>query len=681
MKTKLYPFLPFFFFCFYSIAQQKKPLTGKEPSWVTVNQYDYSASSLEHEAEDGYIDLVFEKQVSVKHQSAYCRKEMKVLTEAGIQNSSEISVNFDPAYQQLTFHTISIQRENSTINQLKTSNIKTIQQEKELDRFIYDGSLTAVLFLEDVRKGDIIKFSYTLKGANPVFKNKFTYAFDVGYSVPIVNLYYKLLVPNERVITIKNSGTPIVPVINKTPEETVYEWKTNNIKPLHVQDNIPSWYDPFAMVMISEYQNWKEVNDWAMELFPEIPVASDGLQKKIATLRTANSSPAQQVAAALRFVQDDIRYMGIEMGESSHKPSHPDKVFAQRFGDCKDKSYLLCTILHALGIEASPVFINTTYKKTITGWLPSPKIFDHVTVRVKLGGKYYWFDPTLSLQRGDIDHISYPDYQYGLVVEKETKDLSPIKVKEPGLVKIKEVFDIIDMSGKASFTVYTDYSGSFADDMRNSFSNSSRYEMQKTFREFYAAFYEEITADSLALSDDDNTGILTTKEYYTIDNLWKLKEGTRKAFFQPYVIDGLIKKPKEIKRTMPFHLAFPARYKESIEINLPEEWKVQESSDKIETESFFMKGKFSYAGNKVSIAYEYEALKDHVSPSEADKFIKSLRDKDENFNYFLSVGEKDSSVVQSSSPEKYKKNNNSIYSSLVALLLIGGLVWWSQRKR
>ena len=92
-----------------------------------------------------------------------------------------------------------------------------------------------------------------------------------------------------------------------------------------------------------------------------------------------------------------------------------------------------------------------------------------------------------------------------------------------------------------------------------------------------------------------------------------------------------------------------------------------------------MKGKFSYAGNKVLIAYEYEALQDHVPPGGAKELIEGLKSKDENFNYFLSDPENNNSFSTTSiaSPGK---SNNTIYSSLLALLLIGGIFWWRQKK-
>ena len=180
----------------------------------------------------------------------------------------------------------------------------------------------------------------------------------------------------------------------------------------------------------------KEVNDWAMQLFPFTNNLSQVLQKKADDIRTKFISPEKRILAALRFVQDDVRYMGIEMGENSHKPHPPEKVIVQRFGDCKDKSYLLCTLLRALGIEASPVLINSGYKKIISNWLPAATAFDHVTVKVKLNDNSFFFDPTIPYQRGSIADISYPDHQCGLAISDSTTDLTNIPIHEKGIVKV-----------------------------------------------------------------------------------------------------------------------------------------------------------------------------------------------------------------------------------------------------
>jgi transglutaminase-like putative cysteine protease len=660
----------------FKIFSQKKPSVAKEAEWITVTQYDYNKTKLDNQAEDGYVDLIYEEQVSVEQQSVYCRRATKILTEAGIQNSSQISVDFDPSYQRIIFHTIRIIRGNTVLNQLNLSKIKTIQQEKELDKFMYDGSLSSVLFLEDVRKGDIIDYSFTITGFNPIFKGKSACNFEVNFAVPIYNIYYKLLVPAGRTVNIKNNRTDIQSLIKTGKGQTEYEWKLTDVNAFHVQDNVPSWYDPYSSIMASEYQSWKEVNDWAMELFAIPQKISSSLQKKINEIKLRHTSAEEQTKEILRFVQDDIRYMGIEMGANSHKPNQPNKVFAQRFGDCKDKSYLLCTMLHYLGIECEPVLVSTDSKKALMNDLPSPKVFNHVTVRVKLKDGYHWFDPTISYQRGGINDISYPDYQCGLVIGKNTDALTTINLKEPGVVKIKEIFYVEKMFDSVKFLVTTTYSGSFADNTRSDFNSTSRYELLKNFRSYYVDYYKDIIADSLNYEDNENTGVFTTKEYYTIPNIWESKDGAKKVSFSPYVIDGIIKKPKETNRTMPYSLTFPAHYKEDVEIDLPEDWKGEESVTNLKNDGFALSANFSYNNKKFLLAYEYESLKDNVSGDETTNFLNDINQKEASFNYELTKNDK---PIIKNSETNHPGRNGYIIIQVVVLFLVVGTIWWKQR--
>jgi len=441
------------------VAQRAKPAKAASPNWITVNNYDYGASSLDKKAQDGYIDLVYEEQVNLNEQATYTRKAYKILSDAGVQENSELSISYDPSYSRIIFHSIKIIRGKETFNQLDLSKIKTIQQERELARHSYNGTLSAVIFLEDVRKGDIVEYSYTIQGFNPIFKGKYSGFLNTSYSVPIHNVFYKLLVPQGRNINIKNSQINIQPVVKNDNTNTSYEWKLTELQPVKTQDNIPTWYDLYSMIIVSEFNSWSEVSKWASELFQNNIHLSPALQKKINEIVASSPNDESKILTALRFVQDEVRYMGIEMGVNSHKPSDPSKIYSQRYGDCKDKSYLLCSMLTAMGIEAQPVLINTSYKKTIENWLPAPIDFDHVTTRVKLNGRYYWFDPTISYQRGRIDDISYPDYQVGLIIADTSSALTHIPLHDEGETRVKEIFDIPDTYGRAKLKVITEYTG------------------------------------------------------------------------------------------------------------------------------------------------------------------------------------------------------------------------------
>ena len=660
------------------MAQNNKPRVEKVPAWVTVNTPAYGGSGLEDQANDGYTDLLYDKQVSVASQATYFKRSIKILSESGVQNASEVSVSFDPSYSQLVFHSINIIRGKETINKLQPAKIKTIQQESELNRYLYNGSLSSVLFLEDVRKGDIIEYSYTINGFNPVFKGKYNDHMETSFGIPVYQLFYKIVIPKGRSLQVKNSNTDTKYTEQQTATETVYQWKVEKIPAVHVQDRLPGWYDPYSMIMVSEYKDWKEVNDWASQLFPFNDKPSAPLKKKIEEISKADTSLEKRILAALRFVQDDVRYLGIEMGDRSHKPHHPDQVYAQRFGDCKDKSYLLCTMLRALGVQADPVLINTPSKKTIATWLPSPGIFDHCTVHMRLANHDYWFDPTISYQRGKLKDISYPDYQYGLVISDSTKALTAIAPQHKnGLVDIKEEFTIPSMTGAARLLVKTTYSGVFADDTRSDFNSSSIYEIQKKFKTFYAGYFEKIKTDSITYTDDEQTGKFITKEYYTIDSFWSDELGSKKASFAPFVINSLLGRPSDKNRTMPFRIMYPANYQEELIINLPEDWDPSEMMEDVRCPAFVMQVHSKYADKQLRLKYEYESLKDYVSPEESTEFFKKYEEYQEGFSYALTKHDRD--AIVKTKPVKRTSSNTGFI--IIAVLLISGLIlWWTQRR-
>ena len=129
----------FFFFILLSCyltsdAQNSKHTIAKVPSWVTLTSPDYDNRKLEADAEDGYFDLAFEKQVSLTAHARYYKKVIKILSDAGVQNGSEISINFDPGYEHLILHSIHIIRDGVPIDKLQLSKFKVIQQEKDLER-------------------------------------------------------------------------------------------------------------------------------------------------------------------------------------------------------------------------------------------------------------------------------------------------------------------------------------------------------------------------------------------------------------------------------------------------------------------------------------------------------------------------------------------------------------------
>ena len=676
----IFSYLTVFLLSVHLLFAQRKFSTGREPAWTTHQTIDYSKRNLDKEAEDGSIDFDYEKQVSLAEKSVFIRRCYKVLSESGVQDNSQVTIEYDPSFQQLTIHTIQIIRNGQIINQLNPSNIKTIHQEADLNRYLYNGTLQEVLFVEDVRKNDVIEYSYSLKGFNPIFQNKYCDFLSTRFSAPCYNIYYKLMVPNDRTVTVKNKNETTAPLIQAAATQTTYEWKLADVAPIRLQDGYPGWLDPYPCVMVSEYKNWNEVSKWANSLFPRLVSVSGELQKKIEEIKSEHTLAEDRTAAALRFVQDDIRYMGLEMGVHSHLPVSPQKVMLRRFGDCKEKSYLLVQMLQNMGIEAQPVLINSYYTKAISDWLPSSSCFDHVTVRVKLDDGYHWFDPTISYQRGNLSGISYPDYKTGLIVSDTTTALTAISNQEKGDENIKELFTVAEMTGKAKLKVITIFSGANADEARESFNSSSLYEMQKTYQQFYQSFYTKLTADSLTYSDENDGRFLTT-EYYSIDSFWNIDKSKLQQYFQPFIISSLLKKPKERNRNIPFSILFPAKYHEEVIVDLPEDWDLKPIHMDVKNAAFTFKADCVVSDRKISLGYDFESLKDNVTPEESADYFTKLKQMDDQDGYSLTMNGNADKNDDDGAALFTAKHSHAGYVAVPIFLLIGIVVWLSQRKQ
>ena len=95
---------------------------------------------------------------------------------------------------------------------------------------------------------------------------------------------------------------------------------------------------------------------------------SKGLRLKPA----APDKIAESLARAFEFAARDVRYVSIQIGIGGYKPHTPSQVCSNRYGDCKDKAFLLSLLLRELGAEAYPALVNTKLRRRLDVFLPSP---------------------------------------------------------------------------------------------------------------------------------------------------------------------------------------------------------------------------------------------------------------------------------------------------------------------
>ncbi|HEV8631450.1 MAG TPA: DUF3857 domain-containing protein [Thermoanaerobaculia bacterium] len=174
----------------------------------------------------------------------------------------------------------------------------------------------------------------------------------------------------------------------------------------------------------------------------------------------ASGERETRIEAALRKLQRDVRYTGLELGAASLVPVSPAETLHRRFGDCKDQATLLVAALRAAGIPASVALLGTGPGPDVDTDLPGFAGFDHAIVYVP-GPPPLWIDPTDPDSR--LGELPEPDQgRLALVADAATTGLLRIPRNGADRNRMVETRAItLAEQGLGSAVETTEYFGSF----------------------------------------------------------------------------------------------------------------------------------------------------------------------------------------------------------------------------
>ena len=185
------------------------------PAWVQITDTSTPDKVPVEEIGSGNYYLLVDNQLKVgetRPQVRFTRLRQLVVNQRGLDKVSQIEVGFDPLYEYLTFHSMQIIRHSEVIDKLLDRDISLLKQEGRIEQGLYDGRLTAHVILDDVRVGDIIEYSYSIRGANPVYQNIFSFERSLQWSFPIHVQSLRVLwgKQNPLYVDVKNTQDTVI---------------------------------------------------------------------------------------------------------------------------------------------------------------------------------------------------------------------------------------------------------------------------------------------------------------------------------------------------------------------------------------------------------------------------------------------------------------------------------------
>jgi len=605
---------------------------GPTPAWVVLTMPGVSGANQISQGSDGVAYLLTDTQILAGEQErvTYHRLVSTALNASGVDSVANIEIPFDPSYQTLVLHSINIVRDGRIIPKLTTARIQVIQRETELEARIYDGAKTVNVFLDDVRAGDTIDYAYSTTGRNPVFKGLDFGVMWLQYGVPVARIHARLLLPLGKQVTFAARNTALNAVVREHDGLHDYVWNVVDTPALTIEKGAPDWYSPFAKIDWSEFPDWAAVARWAQPLYQVPATLSPALQTQVDRIAKAEATPVGRMLAALRLVQGDVRYLGVEIGQNSHAPNAPAEVFARRFGDCKDKTLLTLTLLNHLGVEARAALVNTRIQRGLADELPNPGAFDHVLVQANIDGKTWWIDPTRYTQKADIESLFQPDYGLALIVDSRTEGLTAMKRADAASAS-RSLHAVYDASAgfdkPVRYTVETTTKGESAESLRMALSSTNLADMQKNYLNFYANSYPHITvAAPLQIHDDESGNSILTKESYVIADISSPSDDGKGRVADIHLTDVMqaLRDPEVTIRKSPLQLAYPFDVSQRTEVLLPDEWPLKPSSTTIDDPAFRFEQTVKLEGSRLIITDHVQVLTDEVAAKDMVRYLGNL---------------------------------------------------------
>lgn len=349
------------------------------------------------------------------HVTNYVESVYKLQTAQGLP-AGAVSFAWDPATQTATVHKLQIRRGSQVIDVLTGGQSFTVvRRETNLENAVLDGQLTASIQPEGLQVGDIVDLAVSITTSDPALGRHVEYAGAAWNGVPMARTHFRARWPSSVSMRIQPGGAMVLPKPVSKDGMSSVELTMDKVEPLVLPNGAPLRYRMGRMIEMTDLPSWSGVVALMAPLFARAEVLPpDGpLHGEIEKIRALSSDPKLRAEAALALVQDRVRYVLLSLNDGGLVPADAATTWSRRFGDCKGKTVLLLSILHALGIEAQPVLVSTVMGDGMDKRLPAIGMFNHVLVRAIIGGRTYWLDGTRVGDR-TLDGIETPDFDWGL---------------------------------------------------------------------------------------------------------------------------------------------------------------------------------------------------------------------------------------------------------------------------
>lgn len=410
---------------------------------------------------------------------------------------------------------------------------------------------------------------------------------------------------------------------------TFWKWSGEKFIAPKLEVNTPSWHIGYPWIQVSDFADWQTIAAGISEMW--VTETDDPTVAELAKeIEGQESSLPRRIERAIRLVQDECRYLSVNLEFSGQIPTPPGTVARRRYGDCKDLSFLLVNLLGKLGVRARPMLVNTLLHKSVRNFMPMPSLFNHVVVELESDGKRRWIDTTLKQQGGDPFNRFIPDYDCGLPVEAAATGLvdSP-KLEISNLFDLHEHILLDTKNGSSLMAVTLQVEGNQADLHRLQFKKLGLEEWGKQRLQSMVNRYRSANrVGALKYQDDRDANVFVLTEVFEIQfKLGNHANPKLRVFHLPGGwLSTLLPMPPKDERRNPFLLPYPCAINHVVDVDTRgiKRVRLKEPRTNISTD-FAVVSRTDRAGfGHFTMRLALQTKADSVTPNSIEKYVTFL---------------------------------------------------------
>ncbi len=349
----------------------------------------------------------------------------RVDTQEGVNGWSEVSAQWAPWHQskpEIRARTITV---DGAVHALDPKTLEDLPIHESAPA-VYSDTRKFGGPLPAVGPGAIIEEEVTLTDTAPFFSSGTATVRSLAWYVPVNKTRVVLAYPESSAVRYKVQQLPQISISKSLAGNVESVTLEQGPLPAYTQDvdHLPPDVVLYPALEFTTGTTWQRIAADYASLTEEKLRLTD-VEPLMVKINVKEGSREQVIRRIVASLHANIRYTGVEFGESNLIPQFPSETLKRKYGDCKDKAALLVTMLRSAGIAANLALLDAGPGVDIDPDLPGMGVFDHAIVYVPAAGTdpETWIDATA--QYSQVGTLPWGDYgRRALVIGSNTKSLT-----------------------------------------------------------------------------------------------------------------------------------------------------------------------------------------------------------------------------------------------------------------